>query len=439
MAKERNEQARGIYSEYEKIIVRRSTEELVRAAKAGRPYYSCEQIEDSYGRMVVGVGTCLEGRALEYILEKKEGGLLYVSARAFRDNPQFRIAMRRAMRRDRLQEGAEVVNKPEKKAEKVETKEMIKPQQEDYKRVMDAFKAFCPGAVGLVARLNPGREHLAHGLHVADYASRLIDQYNADRNWGIAPTPYPYSEKMRNEVFLAGILHDVGCWKGEREGHEARGVQLIEKMEGNSAQLRNLSGLIAQHHELNAVLSRSKWDMQKIVPLVLAEAVIESEKPVVETIRDMVLSTQSAIGVSGPFLAGVCNLERIIPAGAIVRVWKQVADSQSQRNEIAALAVRLSCTDEEGFGPYLLCFTQIVAENRLVPFLQNKQTPQEIAAHIIALGHPIFARLEWRVVKLLTPGAYASEFQRYESVVPIYKQTLAHNIALWKSNFPPKD
>ena len=45
----------------ERLILRRPLSELERAAASGKGYYSCEQFEDVYGRLVVGVGMRLTG------------------------------------------------------------------------------------------------------------------------------------------------------------------------------------------------------------------------------------------------------------------------------------------------------------------------------------------------------------------------------------------
>ena len=208
----------------ERLILRRPLSELERAAASGKGYYSCEQFEDVYGRLVVGVGMRLQGRALRH-LETSGRDAFFVSPVALEDGVGFRAALRRAVRSGAVAK-RRAWREPGRLDRRRESGEDGQsPMQDTIDRAMHAVSRICPDVVHVIEGLRPRSTDLAHGFQVANYAGRLMDRYNASRDSHVGQAMHPYTARARQDVFLAGILHDLGRWNsGSSVDHASKGV-----------------------------------------------------------------------------------------------------------------------------------------------------------------------------------------------------------------------
>ncbi len=400
------------------LIVRLPVFELRRAAANGTAYYNCEQFEDAYGRLVVGIGARLEGRTLSYVARCGRK-TLYVSPVAVCDSPQFRSALRRAMQRESAQaegrgdggngaclEGWDKVDASVRKA---------------VGEAMQAVSRVSPDMAKLIASLHPHPRDLAHGVQVATYAQRLTDAFNRARDCGRISASYAYSARVQETVFLAGVMHDIGRWNNRPvEGHAERGAEILKDLAERCTRLYGLAELVAQHHRPLSKLRGRAWKMHKVAPVALAEAVVEFPGSPGGAVYRLVLD--GAPEAAGAILAVLCNTERVAPPRAVVRM-RRLADENRVEAPVE-LAVSLRAPEEDPFRPYLLRFARQDERGCLVPLLRSGGGEKEAAACLTAPGHPVYAQMEWEVVGLLSEGVYEQTFGRYDRLAPAFRTAL---------------
>ena len=306
---------------YDDLIARRPIAALRQSADAGIAYHSCEQFEDGLGRLIVGIGAKLEGRALDYVAQQGRTAI-YASPVALRDNMAFRVSLRRVMRQDaagvckRVGEGTEVYEGVWDEA----TGAVRKAVGE----AMQAVHQFCPRAVKFIQDQRPYPRDLMHGVQVAMYATRLMDATEHARKHGLTSSAYPYSSRVRDEVFLAGLVHDIGRWQGKlRVGHARYGEEILDRHAADLSMLRSVSRAVAQHYWPPVELSGSPWETHLAAPVAIAEAVFESSGSRGAAVHNLISHgiPEELTGV----LTGLCNLEGVTPPQALVRMAPTLA------------------------------------------------------------------------------------------------------------------
>jgi hypothetical protein len=285
-------------------------------------------------------------------------------------------------------------------------------------RAKQAVSRICPDVVGVIEGLGPRQTDLAHGFQVAKYAGRLMDRYNASRGSHVGQAMHPYTTRARQDVFLAGILHDVGRWKsGPPADHASKGATSLAKMPGASVRLRSLAPLVAQHHRPLTRLSGGVWDSQKTAALALAEAVVESPEPSRKTAYT--LGLQGATAATAPLLVTLSSLEGVIPPTSVVRICaEQSADS------VWELAASLRVPDEDPSNPCLLRFAHWMPGRGLESLLAPAAREDVIARHLTGPGHPALEGRTYEVVSFLQRAHYEAAFARYERLVPAFRFAL---------------
>ena len=410
----------------EGLILRRPLSELERAAASGKGYYSCEQFEDAYGRLVVGVGMRLQGRALRH-LERSGRDTFFVSPVALEDGVGFRAALRRAVssvavakRRARREPG-----RPDRRGGSGEGGQP--PIQDTIDRAMRTVSRICPDVVGVIERLRPRPADLAHGFQVADYAGRLMDRYNASRDSHVGQAMHPYTARARQDVFLAGILHDMGRWNsGPTVDHASHGATSLAKIPGGSVRLRSLAPMVAEHHRPLSRLNGGVWDSQKTAALALAEAVVESPSPASRSAYG--LGLQGATATTTPLLVTLSNLEGVAPPGSVVRIGTEPSAGRPSGGRptggVWELAVSLRVPDDDPAKPCLLRFAHWVPGRGLEPLLGPDAGQDVVARHLTGPGHPALAGRTYEVVSFLQRAHYEAAFGGHERLVPAFRVAL---------------
>ena len=355
----------------EGLIVARSMGELRKAAAEGQAYYSCERFEDAYGRLIVGIGARLEGRSLQMVVHEGRRKV-FVSPVSLSDGIRFRRAFRQV--------------------DHHESRDAIL-------EMYDSFSQVHPDAAKRILRLNPQPNDLTHGREVGTYVRRLMTAFNDVQNEG----QFRYSKKDMMSGFVAGAVHDMGCWGGRRaQDHAKRGAQILRKLVKGSSWLQRLAGLVEAHHFLLATCLDKK--VMQVAPLILSEAVVEGGNPVLYSLVGQ--------GVSEPvkaLLICLCNLEQCMPSLCVVRV----------RNLAGGLrfALAVSLKTEGGISPYLLRFAEVDGMGRPRPVSLEYRC-------LIGPGHPEFEAGDFEVVDVLSEGIYKRLFEAYEGLIPIYQKMM---------------
>jgi hypothetical protein len=226
---------------------------------------------------------------------------------------------------------------------------------------------------------------------------------------------------MRETVFLAGMVHDIGRWNGRPvEGHEARGAEMLEALAGRSARLHSLSEIVAYHHRPLSRLRGRAWKRHKAAPVALAEAVVEFPGPPGKAVHQLVL--EGVTGAAGPILASLCNLEGTAPPRAVVRMRGRAAGNRT--DSPFDLAISLRAQEDDPFKPYLLRFARQDEGGRLVPLLRPEGGDREAAGCLSWSGHPGSKDERLEVVALLSEDSYEQTFGQYERLVPALQAVL---------------
>ena len=378
------------------LIAPYSIEELRRAASEGKACYSCEKFEDTYGRLMVGIGAPLEGRSLDRVIRAGRQEV-FASKVAMCDGVGLRLALKRMI---------------------LSKQEVPKPAQNGtFIARLRKIVGVCPEAEKLVVHLNPSPDALNHGSRVATYAGRVAQMFNHIRDCGFGSAVYPYPKRSSREVSLAGILHDIGKWKGRPEiGHESRGSEILSRAEGNSICLHQAREIIERHHETPEKLCSGGWKTHKIIPVAVAEAILESQNSLAALcgmIPDRVDANLSIL------LAALSNLESVIPARSVVRLNSKKGPAQ------LAVSLRLGFSDP---GPVLLRFATWSDDGHLLTLFRRESPIQMVAPFLIARGHPVWGNLEREVVSILAKDTYDSTFARYDHLVPRFHAALARQL-----------
>ena len=356
------------------LIVLRSMGALRKAAAEGQAYYSCERFEDKYGRLVVGIGARLEGRILRTVASLGRQAV-HASPVALYDGKRFQNMLDEtpdANKRDGVQE------------------------------MYAAFAQRHPQAAKKIAVLNPQDEDLKHGVCVGQYVRQLMQAYNRIQRHGA----YQFSPKDMMSGFVAGVVHDIGCWRGlSLDGHATRGAEFLRRLVVDSKWIHTLANWVAQHH-MPVSLCRDE-QMLKVLPLILAECMIESGPQVVYA-----LVAEYTTDSAKDMLICLCNLENIIPPLSVVRLRERAGGLKSE------LAVCLRCAQNRDFSPYLLRFAHVDVRGRPRPMPLEHQC-------LIGRGHPDYEGRERVVVDLLSERDYVRLFKDYEGLITVYQRILS--------------
>ena len=391
---------------FEDLIVPRSPAQPRRDAAEGTVYYSCERFEDAYGRLVVGIGARLEGRALEHVL-KAVGKSVYVSSAAMQDGVRFRAAMREARQRD-THLGPSLAADRHDLAGGV-WDQASAPFRQAVGEAMQLVHRISPELAGLIQELRPYPRDLMHGVQVGLYARRLVTAYNHARESGLLAAKYPYSARARDEVFLAGVLHDIGRWTDRpEEGHTDVGASLLERLAARLPMLNTIAAIVAQHHSSLSDLSGGVWEVHKAAPVVLSEAIVDSPGTHVAAVWRLV--PQGAPEGVESLLVTLCNLEGVAPPRVVLRVGEGNASD---------LAVSLRVPDDDPYKPYLLSFARW-RNGRPFPLLSAKLSALRC---LTAPGHASWSRRR-EVISLLPDVVYEARFSRYERLLPTFRGQL---------------
>lgn len=356
------------------LIVLRSMGALRKAAAEGQAYYSCERFEDRYGRLVVGIGARLEGRILRTVASLGRQAV-HVSPVALYDGKRFQG--------------------------------MLEQTHDESKRdgVQEMYAAFAqrhPMAAKKIAVLNPQDVDLEHGVGVGGYVRQLMQAYNRIQRNGA----YQFSSKDMMSGFVAGVVHDIGCWRaGRAEGHAKRGADFLRQLVVGSKWIHTLADWVEKHH---MPLSLCKDEqMLRVLPLILAECVVEGGPNMIDH-----LVTEYTADMTKDMLICLCNLEHVIPPLAVVRLHERDGGLKSE------LAVCLRCDQGMGFAPYLLRFAHVDVRGRPRPMPLEHQC-------LIGRGHPDHEGCERVVVDLLSEDDYVRLFKDYEGLIAVYQRILS--------------
>ena len=352
----------------EGLIVARSMGELRKAADEGLAYYSCERFEDDYGRLVVGIGARLDGRRLQMIVNTGRRSV-FASPVSLRDGIRFRRAFRQ-----------------------------IDPNEprDAILEMYDSFSQIHPSAAKRILKLDPQPNELAHGREVGTYVRRLMNAYNDV----IGDGQSGYTKKDMLSGFVAGAVHDIGCWGGRGlDRHAERGAQFLSRLVRGSGWLQELATLVKSHH---LSVTQCGDNLLRIVPLILGEAVVERQMKALHA-----WVTQGVSAHVKELLICACNLEGCMPPLSVVRVRNMAGGLKF------ALAVSLKTEDDE--NPYLLRFAEVDGKGRPRPVSLEYRC-------LIGPGHPEFETNDFEVVDVLSQEIYARLFEAYEGLIPIYEQ-----------------
>ncbi|MCZ6635498.1 MAG: hypothetical protein O7G87_19020 [bacterium] len=367
---------------YEGLIVRCSLGRLRQAAGEGRAYYSCERFEDSYGRLVVGIGARLEGRTLREVARTGRK-MVYVSPVALCDGVRFRRALKAAGPPPDASVGF------------------------DIEAIYKAVSKFYPEAAKQIAGLKPCSEDVSHGVRVGAYVRRLMIACNESQQEGRI-----YSDRAMTLGVLAGVVHDIGCWGGKPvTGHAERGAHMVNDLIAGSAWVQDLSDAIAHHHTpLLQCTEKDVGTLYRIAPIIFAEAVLESVDGSVGAVHR--LASKGVPVVLKDLLISLCNLEKCAPPLTVVRLQDRGRASGYD------LAVSLQTEKGDVSGPYLLRFARLDIRGRPMPVQLEYRC-------LIGPGHPDFERGEQVVVGLLSNALYERLFQEYEGLIPVFRKVLS--------------
>jgi len=397
------------------LVMARTAAELRRAAARGCAYYSCERYEDPFGRLVVGVGAKLDGRVLSFVARR--GRRAYSVSQSPLSDREVATALRSVTEGNPGLQRALPNPTPGAGAWDATSAPARKTVGEALRRI----QGVCPDAVGLVQAAGPLPVDLVHAARVARYAERLVTAFDACRDDGAIVSPYPYSERVREIVYLAGFLHDIGRWGGsEAAGHTARGALMLESRAAQSGALGSVAGIVGQHHMPMSELDGRPWRMHKTAPVAMAEGIVEGSGPAAAVVRRLGEGRMSA-SVRALWVC-LCNLEGALPPGSIARSG---GSGGSERTVPFDLAVSLHtpALEHEERAPVLLRFARVGAEGRAEPLLPQGTGPAAAAELLVRPG-----RVEgdgWQVVGLLPREVYARKFADYESLVPRYRRAAA--------------
>ncbi len=387
-------------------IVRLSVAELRRAAAQGMAYYSCERFEDRHGRLVVGVGARLEDRTLKYVAQSGRK-TVYASSTALCDSIPFRSLLRQAVQR-----GLEGETGPDDLYSEV----WDRACEADRKAVGEAVQAVyrvCPEAVKAIERLRPYPRDLMHGVQVGAYARKLAGAFNRARDRGLVSALYPYSVRVLNDIFLAGVLHDIGRWNGRPvEDHTVQGARMLRELAAHAGRLGGLAETVAQHHRRLPELSGGVWDIHKTAPVVLAEAVVESSGSPGEAVCRLVL--EGATEETKAVLITLCNLEGVVPPRAVVRI---------EKDDGVELAVSLRSPADDPSRPCLLRFARRNGRGP-VPLFRSGEGEKRAIEYLTAPGCPGYSGEAQEVVDLLSERTYEQTFGQYERLVSPFRAAL---------------
>lgn len=399
---------------YDDLIARRPIATLRQSVDAGITYYSCERFEDADGRLIVGIGAKLEGRTLDYVAQQGRTAV-YASPLALHDNTAFRVSLRRVMRQD-----AEGVC--ERVGEGTGVDESVWDEAADAvrKAVGEAIQAvhqFCPRAVKFIQDQRPCPRDLMHGVQVAMYATRLMDATQKARKHGLTSASYPYSSRVRDEVFLAGLVHDIGRWQGgARVGHARRGADMLDRRAADLSMLRSISRAVAQHHWPPAQLSGSPWEVHRAAPVAIAEAVLESPGSHGAAVYSLI--SHGIPDEMAGVLTGLCNLEGVTPPQTLVHMAPTLAGG------LPELAVSLRAPTDDPFRPYLLRFARLGVRGLAMPLLASDATDPMALRCLTVPGHPACAGRKRHAVSLLSDAVYTERFGRYDTLVTPFREML---------------
>ena len=264
-----------------------SIEDLKRAASEGKACYICERFEDSYGRLMVGIGAALEGRCLDRVIRTGRQEV-FASKVALCDGVGLRLALKKMIR---TRPAAKETPKNSMSLDRIRKVARI-----------------CPEAEKLIEDLSPSPAALNHGIRVASYARRVAEMFNHVRECGFGSAVFPYPKRSTRELTLGGILHDIGKWKGGREaGHKSRVAEILTRAEGSSIWLHQAREIVARHHEKPKRLCSGGWKTHKIIPVEVAEAILESEDWTAALYSLMPQNVDAELSI---LLAALSNLER---------------------------------------------------------------------------------------------------------------------------------
>ena len=360
----------------------RSVPELRVAADTGHALYSCERVEDAYGRLLIGVGALLPHRELDAVRQQGRSGLA-ASPVALGDGPALRTAVERATRprpKDNMTLEAGV------------------------REALDRLRTICPQTAAAATSVGPGRAALAHGIRVGSEATRIVDACNRLQEASVNGPLRPYPLRLRQEVFAAGVVHDIGMWEGgTRTRHPERGAELLRRSTSGkvalSTRLETKARMVALHHALEALVRMSgddPWERQRALPLAMAEAIVESDDGGAAAIARLVSGEMS--GVGKVVLVAACEVAGVVPERAIVR--------RSVGGRAEELAVCLSA------DPLcLLRFARRREDGDYYP-LFRLDADVEDAREYLADGE----EGEKRVVAILGGEEYKRRFEAYKAV-----------------------
>jgi hypothetical protein len=365
------------------LIVPKTMGELRRAAIEGRAYYSCETFKDAYGRLIVGVGARLEGRALKVVTHSGRK-TVYVSPMALCDGVGF----------PQVFEESEPSSADETLPGGIEG-------------LFQAVAKVHPEAASRLVALNPQPHDLEHGMAVGVYVRRLMTAYNAIRREGA----FAYSRKDQMSGFVAGVVHDIGRWSGRPDcEHTTRGACLLRELITGSAWIGELSDVVAHHHTPLCHLLNNR-QFFKIAPVMLAEAVTEGLTDPAQMIHDLFAETLPEMAKN--LFVGLCNIEGCMPPLTVVRF--QNREMRTRRD----LAVSLRCEKGDDAGPYLLRFAQLD--------IRGRPRPVQLANRcLIGPGHPDYEGSGAVVIDVLATDIYERMFKAFEGLIPVYQKVMGY-------------
>ena len=245
----------------------------------------------------------------------------------------------------------------------------------------------------------------------------MMEGFNSARERGLVRLKYPYSGRVQEEVYLAGVVHDIGRWRGQEvEGHAVFGAQVLKNLAGSSSLLRGLAGIVAQHHHPLSGIGGG-WEVHRTAPVVFAEAVLECEDAPGAAVHQLVSQAQS--GEAGAILSCLCNLEGVAPPRAVVRV---------EHRGVFELAVSLKAPEDDPFGPYLLRFARWKNGGHLMPLCRSDEGEREALVRLTAPGHPKWEGGVRVVVSLLPETLYDRSFRWYERLVPVFRKMMERRL-----------
>ncbi len=278
--------------------------------------------------------------------------------------------------------------------------------------VLEMYEAFArvhPYAAKKIAALNPQPVDLEHGLCVGRYVRRLMKAYNRIQKMGA----YQFSPKDMMSGFIAGMVHDIGCWCDTNScGHAKRGADFISNLVVASKWIQTLAYGVENHHAKLAECVTEQ--MFQVLPLILAEGVVEGEQWVMDGLVTEGMNDE----VKDLFIC-LCNLEHMIPPLAVVRLRHREHGLRSE------LAVRLRCDKDQRFEPFLLRFAQVDARGRPKPISLEHRC-------LIGRGHPDYEGCERVVVDLLSEAVYARLFKDYEGLIAVYQRLLSKDRGVYE-------